>query len=186
MHQNKTSLVTRSGQFGQSVCDCHIRFPAVEPVEIDLIRVVYNQSPRSVLTSYRDESTPLPGNVGLLVADDQADPGSTDATIRIIDNTTIKMTTVSPTDLTGLGIQFTQLLTDVAETGNQTVVCFDSITALLQFVDFDSAYKYLSTMTSQLRTKNIVSYFHLSPSAHDQIAHSRLKQLFGQCITGDS
>jgi hypothetical protein len=53
----------------------------------------------------------------------------------------------SPSDLTGLGIEIGQVL---SEWEAPVAVCFDSLTAMLQYVDFETAYEFLHALTGQL------------------------------------
>lgn len=69
----------------------------------------------------------------------------------------------SPTDLTGVGIAVTELL---AADGS-TAVCFDSVTALLQYVDLDTAFEFLHVFVGRLDRHDAAGHFHMDPGAHD-------------------
>ncbi|GAB3680106.1 hypothetical protein GCM10028857_02380 [Salinarchaeum chitinilyticum] len=73
-------------------------------------------------------------------------------------------TVSSPTDLTGVGIAVTELL---GETDGTTAVCFDSVTALLQYVDLDTAFEFLHVFVGRLNRHDAVGHFHMDPGAHD-------------------
>jgi hypothetical protein len=66
-------------------------------------------------------------------------------------------------DLTGVGIAIGQFISDA---DGPTVVCFDSLTAMLQYVDLETAYEFLHTITGQLYTAGARAHFHMDPEAH--------------------
>jgi hypothetical protein len=70
----------------------------------------------------------------------------------------------SPSDLTGLGIQIGQVL---SEWDAPVAVCFDSLTAMLQYVDFETAYEFLHAITGQFHAAGARAHFHIDPEAHD-------------------
>jgi archaellum biogenesis ATPase FlaH len=77
-------------------------------------------------------------------------------------------TVSSPNDLTGLGIRITEFLTDWAENDNKTVVCFDSLTALLQYVELETAYEFLHIITGRMAAVDASAHFHMDPDAHEE------------------
>jgi hypothetical protein len=70
----------------------------------------------------------------------------------------------APTDLTGVGIAVTELLSDAE---GRTAVCFDSVTALLQYVNLDTAFEFLHVFAGRLNRHDAVGHFHMDPGAHD-------------------
>jgi hypothetical protein len=70
----------------------------------------------------------------------------------------------APTDLTGVGIAVTEFL-DASD--GATAVCFDSVTALLQYVDMDTAFEFLHVFAGRLHRHGAVGHFHMDPGAHD-------------------
>jgi archaellum biogenesis ATPase FlaH len=77
-------------------------------------------------------------------------------------------TVSSPNDLTGLGIRITEFLADWEDNDNRTVVCFDSLTALLQYVELETAYEFLHILTGRMAALDAFAHFHMDPDAHDQ------------------
>lgn len=94
---------------------------------------------------------------------------------------------VRPGDLTGLGITVGQYLRswdDQRGAGDtpQLYVCFDSVTALLQYADVDTAIRFLHVFTGQLRTAETTSHFHLDPGALDNQTVDTLSYVFDTVI----
>ncbi|QLH76303.1 hypothetical protein HZS55_02845 [Halosimplex rubrum] len=85
----------------------------------------------------------------------------------------------SPSDLTGLGITIGELLS-----GWETppVVCFDSLTALLQYVDVETAYEFLHAVTGQLYAADARAHFHIDPTAHDRTTVDSIASLFDAVV----
>lgn len=86
----------------------------------------------------------------------------------------------SASDLTGLGIQIGQFL---SEWEPPLVICFDSITSMLQYVDFETAYEFLHAITGQIKAADARAHFHIDPGAHDRQAIDGIKTLFDASIT---
>lgn len=82
-------------------------------------------------------------------------------------------------DLTGLGIEIGQYLTQ----WNEPVVCFDSLTSLLQYVDFETAYEFLHAITGQIHATGARAHFHIDPSAHDEKQVAGITSLFDASVS---
>jgi hypothetical protein len=70
----------------------------------------------------------------------------------------------TPSDLAALGIKLSQF---ISETDGELTVCFDSVTAMLQHVDLETAYEFLHTVTRQCYLADARTHFHLDGDAHD-------------------
>jgi len=86
----------------------------------------------------------------------------------------------SPENLTRLGVRVTNCLEELADDveDRQIVVCFDSITALLQYVELDQAFRFLHVVTERLADADAVAHFHVDPGAHDDETIETLRSLF--------
>lgn len=78
-------------------------------------------------------------------------------------------------DLTGLGIAIGQFL---SEWDAPILVCFDSLTSMLQYVDVKTAYEFLHTVTGQIHAAGARSHFHIDPEAHDERHVASITSLF--------
>jgi hypothetical protein len=86
----------------------------------------------------------------------------------------------SPSDLTGLGIQIGEFL---SEWSAPTVLCFDSLTSMLQYVDFETAYEFLHAITGQIHASDARAHFHIDPGAHDQQQIAGITSLFDASVS---
>ena len=94
------------------------------------------------------------------------------------------LTSANPNDVTGLGMRLNNYLGD-HDPDNQLVVCFDSLTQMLQFADVQSVFKFVHMFTGQLREVDAIGHFHMDPDAHDAQTVSRLKPAFNDAIQID-
>ncbi|WP_324760306.1 DUF7504 family protein [Haloarcula sp. GH36] len=91
----------------------------------------------------------------------------------------VSVDTVStPSDLTGLGITLSQTLSGRED----VVVCFDSLTAVLQYVELETLYEFLHAVVGQLHAADALAHFHLDPTAHDRQTVDALTSLFDAVV----
>jgi hypothetical protein len=62
------------------------------------------------------------------------------------------------------------------------VVCFDSLTAMLQYVDVETAYEFLHAITGQLYAADARAHFHIDPTAHDRTTVDSIASLFDAVV----
>jgi hypothetical protein len=135
--------------------------------EQNVLLVSYTKAPDVQLRRWQAHSNQRPANLGIISVEDStrsvaAASGGSDAM-----GPAGPVETVSnPNDLTGLGIRITEFLTRWDD-DHQTVVCLDSLTALLQYVDLETAYEFLHIITGRLSAVGAKAHFHMDPGAHD-------------------
>ena len=162
---------------------CHDLLSGGSPEDIDLLRIVYHRSPDRLVDEWADRVGDQPANTVILSVDDRAQSGSIGGEkLSGEADGTVEVLAANPNDLTGLGMELNNALTALSETGNDVYVCFDSVTAMLQFVDTESAYKFLHMLTGQFHKVDAVAHFHIDPSAHDEQTISRIKTTFDDLI----
>ncbi len=89
----------------------------------------------------------------------------------------------TPSDLTGLGIKIGQLLSTWPEPVH---LSFESLTAMLQYVDFETTYEFLHAVTGQIHAANARAHFHIDPEAHNPEHVAGLTSLFDARVTVES
>lgn len=100
-------------------------------------------------------------------------------------NATTVQVVEDPADLAGIGIAVNDWL-DRWDDGHQTVICFHSLTALLDHVDVQSAFRFLHVLTGRVATADACAHYHLDPSAHDEQAVRTLSMLFDEIVSVDA
>ena len=154
--------------------DCTDLLHPTEAEETNLLLVSYTKSPDRQLSRWREHTDERPAEMGIVSVEDATrsvvaeDGGASGSEGPSLPETDAPVETVnSPNDLTGLGIRITEFLTDWEDNGGRTVVCFDSLTALLQYVDIETAYEFIHIITGRLATVDAFAHFHMDPAAHD-------------------
>lgn len=85
-------------------------------------------------------------------------------------------TEVDPGDLTGIGIAIAESL----EPG--TSVCFDSLTAMLQYADSERAFQFLHALGERCATAETTAHFHLDFESADETTHAALSTLMDAIV----
>jgi len=80
-------------------------------------------------------------------------------------------TDVEPGDLTGLGIAIAESL------GPDTAVCFDSLTAMLQYADRERSFQFLHALGERCASAGATAHYHLDPEATDETTVAALSTL---------
>jgi hypothetical protein len=150
-----------------------------DPATLDVLRIVYSGKPQELLDQWREEVGTMPARTGIVVVGGAPD---FEGTTEVDSGETVAVTTANPNDITGLGMRLNNYLNDTPPEA-QLVVCLDSLTELLQFVDVQSAFKFLHMFTGQLREAGAIGHFHIDPNAHDAQTISRLKPAFDEELT---
>lgn len=150
--------------------------------EVDLLKVVYRDTAASVIDEWLERTGTTPATTVIVGVDDRAQSSALQGVDTEALDGQVELLTANPNDLTGLSMTLNNALAELGKTDNDLYVCFDSITALLQFVETDSAYRFLHMFTGQLRKAGAVAHFHASPNAHDPQTLSQMKTTFDELI----
>lgn len=84
----------------------------------------------------------------------------------------------SPGDLTGLGMIISKYLERWYESDLRMALCFDSLTAILQYEELENVYRFLHLMTTRLSGAGAHAHFHFDPATQDEQAVSTLASTF--------
>lgn len=161
---------------------CRDLLAADAPEELDVLRVTYSRGADELVEEWRRAHGDLPARTGIVRVGDQASLTGRDPDAADLDR--VAVTTANPNDVTGLGMRLNNYLGD-HDPDLQLVVCFDSLTQMLQFTDIRSAFKFVHTFTGQLREVGAIAHFHMDPGAHDAQTVSRLKPAFDEGLQAD-
>lgn len=83
-------------------------------------------------------------------------------------------------DLTGVGVAVTDAIDRHAE--GRLHVCLGSVTTLLQYVDLETAFKFLHVTLSRLDSADAVVHGHLDPDAVEEETVATLSSLFDSVL----
>lgn len=119
-----------------------------------------------------EETTDDPPELAIIQAS-----GDTNSMPRIPQNWPVEIRHEAPGDLTGIGIQSSEFLTRW-HGADDVAVCVESITAMLQYVPIQTAYRFLHVLTHRVNHAGATAHYHMSPDAHSERELGTLKQLF--------
>jgi hypothetical protein len=156
----------------------------------NLLWVTYTRGPDEKLQSWRRHSDATPANLGVVSVGDtmrsaaaaSAAVGGPDAGASTDEVPNPVESVTNPSDLTGLGITVGRYF-DAWGTDHPTSLCFDSVTALLQYVEFETAYRFLHVLSGRVAAAGAVGHFHVDPAAHDEQTLATLRTLFDAVVT---
>jgi KaiC/GvpD/RAD55 family RecA-like ATPase len=116
------------------------------------------------------------GPVGVIdcVSRSQGAPTTDDDRIRYVS---------SPEDMTGIGIEFSELLEGFYADGGRTRVLFHSLTPLLLYSDVQTVFRFLHVFCNRVSAAEGLGLYVLQPDAHDERTLNTLRQLFDGVVT---
>lgn len=142
----------------------------VAPEAENMLWVSYTKPPDAQLQRWRAHSDTQPDNLGIVSVEEstRSVSAASPAPQEPLPGSGPVETVSNPNDLTGLGITITEYLTGWDDNDNRTVVCFDSLTALLQYVELETAFEFLHVLTGRLTALDAFAHFHMDPGAHER------------------
>jgi len=143
--------------------------------DVLLLVVTYTRTPADVVADWRAAPVPTPGRFHVVTVQER--PGTDDLPPEAVATTTAA--TTNPNDLTGLAMRLQDVLSDVDDY-EHVLLCFDSVTVLLQYQSVQSAFKFLHMLTSQLREAEVVGNFYVDPTAVDDRTLARVRTVMDE------
>ncbi|WP_336001480.1 DUF7504 family protein [Halorientalis halophila] len=139
------------------------------PEETGVLWISFTKPASACLDRWRSVHGSEPGDFGVILVGETVGAGGGE-----VDSAAVQRIS-NASDLTGIGIAVDEF---VAGHDEGIAVCFDSLTALLQYVDLETAYEFLHALTGKLYSAGAVTHFHIDPNAHDQQTIDTLLSLF--------
>lgn len=138
------------------------------------------------LDRWRTASDTRPASVGFVVASERyrsaSRPNSGGKRTQLGPDATMR-TIAGPDDLTGIEIAVGALLEDWQENDRETVICLDSLTLLLEYVDRRTVFRAMQTLTNRVAKSDAVIHAHLDPVLVDDQTWATFASLFDQVVT---
>lgn len=138
-----------------------------------LAAISYTQSPDAWAANWNDVVGPLPDrNVffygGMQESEEES---SFDSVV-----------TVDPTDPMSIITGVEERLNDWQETEGRPVVSLQTLSVLLEYVDFDTTFRYLYLLVQKIEAANAVGYFQIDPHLHSAEEINTLRSLFDSVV----
>lgn len=165
---------------GQGSDVCFELLSQTPPSETNILVITFTATPQEWVDDWMDH-VGVPPVRGGIVSIGQAE-GSVEGPAWAA------KTVENPSDLTGIGIELSELLSGMATAAGddeEIVVCFDSITSLLQYADLQRSFRFLHVVTGRVKTVGGVGHYHLDPEAHERQTLATLKGLFDAVVDVD-
>ena len=164
---------------------CHDLLTLPDSRGENVLWVTYTRSPDACVRNWLSRADEQPRNARIVTVGETTRSTSAAAGGDVGPSNDIVEPLSNPSDLTGLGIKLSEILQKWGDNGNETVACFDSLTALLQYADLQTVYKFLHVLTGRFNTADVTAHFHLDPNACDQQTISTLTSLFDTVVELD-
>ena len=153
-----------------------------DPTDVDLLSVSLDGTVDDVLDRWTRHLGATPGRTAVVTTGEStrgaatmADPGSAQL------GSVVSVASVAdPGDLTGLGIKISQALSSWEADDNDLVLCFDSLTTLLQFADVRRVFQFVHVLTQRIESAGARAHFHMDANAHDAQEIATIRSLFDQ------
>lgn len=150
---------------------------ATPPETANVLAVSFTRSPAEWVDHWNDHVGDAPARGGIVGI------GQMDATVD--DPVWAVKSVENPSDLTGIGIELSELLSGMATAADEDediLMCFNSVTSLLQYADLQRAFRFLHVVTGRIKTVGATGHYHLDPEAHDRQTLATLKGLFDAVV----
>jgi hypothetical protein len=155
-----------------------------EPTDENVLWIAYTPSPSNCWTSWHRHADATPADAVVLDVDGGSQPITTEINDEFTGDAALTIDRVSsPTDLTTIGTRLTEQLADWADEtpGRRSVLCLDSVTALLQYTTGDQTVRFLDAVTEKVAAYDAVGHYHIDPGAVDDQITQRLATVFDHC-----
>ncbi len=144
------------------------------PGETNLAAVTYTQPPDQWVSDWQQSVGTLPPETQFIHASGMAQSTAFDEQTP----DTVTASVVDPTDPMEIIVPLSDHLKAWSDKEKQPVVSVQTLTVLLEYVDFDTAFRYLHILTHRVQAAGAVGYFQMDPDIHDPETVNTLKTLF--------
>lgn len=145
------------------------------PTALDVLAIDYRRTPDQWVDEWKRHVGGKPRSC-VVVSVDEATRSTSSASVGTRYGNNIAAGIENPDDLTGLGITVSEYLSEHG--GPQSIVTFDSLTYLLQYVDIQRAFRFLHVLSNRVEAADAVAHYHMDPGAHTEQELVTLTSLF--------
>ncbi|MCO8245163.1 HalOD1 output domain-containing protein [Haladaptatus sp. AB643] len=171
-----STLLSTAAMGREGDIDCVHRLSGDGARERNVLIVTYNRSPEVVLQQWQSRIGDEPTELGIIAIGGGNARTGTHRLEPHGDQNSVSLS--NPASLGRLETTIRLYLDEWSANDHPTVLCFDSVSTLLRHVDRTTAFRFLATLTDQLRHLDVVAHFHIVPDAHDGSTVAMLRSLF--------
>ena len=137
-----------------------------------VLYVSFKQPPSRLLDQWRELVGDDLGEFAIVDAREYTDADAD------VDEAGVTVVSERPDDLTWIGVRATEHLSEWYERDDAPVIlCFDSLSALLQYVPTETLYRFLHVLTGRVEDGDGVGFYHVDPTIHDESVINTVAQL---------
>ena len=152
---------------------------ATPPAQSNLLIVSYTESPDDWLQAWLTHGNDRPAEVEFIRVGETMRSTAAVHSATPHQQVAHPITAVAdPRDVSALGIAISECLANWADNENQTVVCVDSLTALLHEIETELAFRFLHMLVGRVQAAQARACYTITPEAHDDQTLATLADLF--------
>lgn len=164
---------------------CNDLLTVTDPDRENVMWITFTHSPDQRMDAWREQVEGSPAKSRFISVGDIT-RSATSRSMPSADGGNFAVETVRQAgNLTSLGVSITKSLSEFEDDDNKTVVCFHSLTALLQYFDLRDTFQFLHVLVSHLKDKGAFAHFHLDPTACDDQTMATVTSLFDAVVEVD-
>lgn len=149
------------------------------PTRANVAAVTYTPPPETWISDWRAQIGDLPAELAFIHANTVETTGDGD---EAPDSAGVPVARVDPNQPMDIIAPLSEQLTRWGDNGNQTLVSVQTLTVLLEYVDFDTAFRYLHILTHRVQAADAIGFYHMDPDIHDEETVNTLKTLFDAVV----
>lgn len=147
------------------------------PEKTNVAAVTYTPPPETWISDWRSHVQTLPAELAFIHANKVQNASEDDNLPE-----GVSVARVDPNQPMDIIAPLSEQLTRWEGNGNQTVVSVQTLTILLEYVDFDTAFRYLHILTHRVQAADAIGFYHMDPDIHDEETVNTLKTLFDAVV----
>ncbi len=165
---------------GSAETGCGLLLSVGDAERAALLSVGTGRAPEAVLSTWREHVGDGPERAAfvLLGGSTRSAASVTSVDDAVADGAVSVHSVADPGNLTDVGIVTSSYLAEWDREGRSVVLCFRTLTTLLQYVRLETAFQFLHELTNRVRATDGVAHYHMDPSAHDERTVNTLVALF--------
>ncbi|MFC4450162.1 helix-turn-helix transcriptional regulator [Halorussus aquaticus] len=149
------------------------------PEDANVAAVTYTPPPETWISDWKKYIERLPDELAFIHANTVETTGDHDESELPPDVSVARVDPNQPMDIIA---PLSEQLTRWNGNGNQTLVSVQTLTILLEYVDFDTAFRYLHILTHRVRAADAIGFYQMDPDIHDEETINTLKTLFDAVV----
>lgn len=180
----ETTLYLESDDLDPTDAFCTEVFEGADESEYRVVQLTATQSFESLSDALNVQLEHIrnPSEAAVIITTPQAEKESTSTEV---DGTVFHGFRVSPEDLTGISIAFSQLIENWEAAEGAVKICLRDIESLLPYHDADLIYRFLNTVLATLQGTGAEVHAHFTPEAADEQTLRMLQSLFDEVVDED-